>query len=61
MNGNYPVKEETRKKVLQAIEKLKFIPNMQARELTMKQSTTIGVIVPSINNMFFCTNNLCIF
>ncbi|MSR91054.1 LacI family DNA-binding transcriptional regulator [Inconstantimicrobium porci] len=53
MNGNYPVKEETRKKVLQAIEKLKFIPNMQARELTMKQSTIIGVIVPSINNMFF--------
>lgn len=53
MNGNYPVKEETRKKVLQAIEKLNYIPNMQARELTMKQSTTIGVIVPSINNMFF--------
>lgn len=26
---------------------------MQARELTKKQSVTIGVIVPSINNMFF--------
>lgn len=53
MNGNYPVKEETRKKVQQAIEKLNYIPNMQARELTKKQSATIGVIVPSINNMFF--------
>lgn len=53
MNGNYPVKEETRKKVQQAIEKLNYIPNMQARELTKKQSVTIGVIVPSINNMFF--------
>lgn len=53
MNGNYPVKEETRKKVQRAIEKLNYIPNMQARELTKKQSATIGVIVPSINNMFF--------
>ncbi|EKQ51021.1 MULTISPECIES: LacI family DNA-binding transcriptional regulator [unclassified Clostridium] len=53
MNGNYPVKEETRKKVLEVIEELKYIPNMQARELTQQKSATIGVVVPSINNMFF--------
>ena len=53
MNGNYPVKAETRKRVLQVIEELNYIPNMQARELTKQKSTTIGVIVPSINNMFF--------
>ena len=33
MNGNYPVKEETKKRVLKAIEELNYIPNMQAREL----------------------------
>lgn len=53
MNGNYPVKEETRKRVLEVIEELKYIPNMQARELTKQKSATIGVVVPSINNMFF--------
>lgn len=53
MNGNYPVKEETKKRVLEVIEELKYIPNMQARELTKQKSSTIGVVVPSINNMFF--------
>ncbi len=53
MNGNYPVKQETKERVLAVIEELNYIPNMQARELTTQQSTTIGVIVPSINNMFF--------
>ena len=53
MNGNYPVKAETKKRVLEVIEELQYIPNMQARELTQKKSSTIGVVVPSINNMFF--------
>ncbi len=53
MNGNYPVKTETRETVLKVIKELNYIPNMQARELTKQKSTTIGVVVPSINNMFF--------
>jgi len=53
MNGNYPVKAETKKRVLEVIQELNYIPNMQARELTQKRSATIGVVVPSINNMFF--------
>lgn len=53
MNGNYPVNAETKRRVLEVIEELKYIPNLQARELIQKKSTTIGVIVPSLNNMFF--------
>lgn len=53
MNGNYPVKAETKKRVLEVVNELNYIPNMQARELTQQKSATIGVIVPSINNMFF--------
>lgn len=53
MNGNYPVKAETRETVLRVIKELNYIPNMQARELTKQKSTTIGVVVPSITNMFF--------
>ncbi|BCZ48760.1 LacI family transcriptional regulator [Clostridium gelidum] len=53
MNGNYPVKAETKKRVLEVVNELNYIPNMQARELTQQKSSTIGVVVPSINNMFF--------
>lgn len=53
MNGNYPVSEKTRIKVMKAIEDLNFIPNLQARELNQKVSSTIGVIVPSVENMYF--------
>ena len=53
VNGNYPVKEETKKKVRQVIEQLQYVPNIQARELNMQRSSTIGVVVPSLYNMFF--------
>lgn len=53
MNGNYPVKAETKKRVLEVVNELNYIPNMQARELTQQKSATIGVVVPSLNNMFF--------
>jgi LacI family transcriptional regulator len=53
VNGNYPVREETRKKVQLAIDRLQYLPNIQARELNMQCSTSIGVVVPSLYNMFF--------
>ncbi len=53
INKNYPVKESTRKKVEKAIAKLNFIPNSLARGLIKKKTFTIGVIVPSITNLFF--------
>lgn len=53
VNNNYPVSKETTKKVLEAIEKLHYVQNVQARELNMQRSTTVGVVVPSLFNMFF--------
>lgn len=53
MNGNYPVKAETKAKVLKVIKELNYIPNIQAKEFNKQKSTTVGVVVPSINNMFF--------
>lgn len=55
MNNNYPVKEETRRRVEEAIEKLKFSPNVLARALINQNTKTIGVLVPRIDNMFFPT------
>ena len=53
VNGNYPVKPETRTRVQEAIKELKYVPNIQARELNTRKSKTIGVVVPSLHNMFF--------
>jgi LacI family transcriptional regulator len=53
MNRNYPVREETREKVEKAIEELGFKPNLLARGLIHNKTQTIGIITPSIENLFF--------
>jgi LacI family transcriptional regulator len=55
MNNNYPVKKETREKVEKVIEQMNFTPNSLARGLIMKKTDTIGILVPSITNLFFPT------
>lgn len=46
INDSAPVKEETRLKVLQAVETLGFSPNVAARRLSGGKTYTIGVISP---------------
>ncbi|WP_416326181.1 LacI family DNA-binding transcriptional regulator [[Eubacterium] hominis] len=53
VSNNDHVRKDTRLRVEKAIEELQYIPNAAARELNKKESSTIGVIVPSIGNMFF--------
>ncbi len=53
VNGNPNVKPSTRKKVLDAIEKLDYRPNAVARGLASKKTTTVGVIIPDISSVFF--------
>lgn len=53
INNNYPVKKETRVAVESAIKELNYQPNPLARGLIIKRSGTIGIVVPSITNMFF--------
>lgn len=53
VNGNYPVNIKTKEKVQAVIDELQFVPNVQAQEIKLGASKTIGVIVPSIDNMFF--------
>lgn len=55
INNNYPVSEKTRKKVEEVIRKLDFKPNILARGLIHQKTNTVGVIVPSITNLFFPT------
>lgn len=53
INNNYPVKEETRRKVERAIKELDYKPNLLARSLINKKTKSLGVVVPSITNLFF--------
>lgn len=53
LNGNRPVSQATRHKVLSAIDKLNYRPNLLAKALLGKRSGLIGVFVPSIANPFF--------
>jgi LacI family transcriptional regulator len=53
VNGNPNVKPVTRKKVLDVIDRLGYRPNAVARGLASKKTTTVGVIIPDISNIFF--------
>ncbi len=53
INGNYPVKAETKRKVEAAIKKMNYEPNPLAQGLIRNKTFYLGVVVPGITNMFF--------
>lgn len=53
VNGNPNVKPTTRKKVLEAIERLGYRPNAVARGLASKKTTTVGVVIPDVSSTFY--------
>ena len=55
VNGNQNVKEATRRKVLDVIERLDYRPNAVARGLASKKTTTVGVVIPDISNSYFAS------
>ncbi|PLS09661.1 LacI family DNA-binding transcriptional regulator [Neobacillus cucumis] len=53
LNKKDRVKETTRKKVEEAIKKLNFNPDQIARTMIMKETKTIGLIVPVLSNEYW--------
>lgn len=53
LTNNAPIKAETRKRVLEAVAKLNYRPNLIARSLRAQKSTKIGLVVSDIRNPFF--------
>ena len=47
------VNEDTKKKVLDAIKKLSYRPNIIARSLKTQKTKTIGILLPDISNQFY--------
>ncbi|QJC97931.1 Ribose operon repressor [Bacillus mojavensis] len=53
LNDNGYVHEETRTRVMAAMEKLNYYPNEVARSLYKRESRLIGLLLPDITNPFF--------
>ncbi|HAR56794.1 MAG TPA: LacI family transcriptional regulator, partial [Idiomarina baltica] len=55
INNNTPVREATRVKVLEAMDKLGYHPNSIAQSLASSRSNSIGIVVSELNGPFFGT------
>ncbi len=52
-HSKHPIKQEMRERILETSQRMGYIPNLQARSLKNQTSTTIGIIIPSIENPFY--------
>ena len=52
-DGPRPVSPETRKKVLEVINRLGYQPNAVARNLRRQRTSTLGLILPDTHNPYF--------
>ena len=52
LTGSRQVKPETKARIMDSIEKLKYIPNASARSLKASSSNLIGVVLTDIDNQF---------
>lgn len=50
LSENYPISKETRKKVMDAVEALNYVPNFLASGLKNKQVKLIGLLLPNLSN-----------
>lgn len=52
LNGTRHVNEDTKQRVMDAIEQTGYIPNLMAKSLKQSASNTIGIVVSDIRNEF---------
>jgi len=53
-NGRVPISDETRQRVLAAIEELGYEPDARAQALRSGSTKTIALIIPDLRNPHFC-------
>lgn len=53
LNNHPDIRLETKREVLEAIEKINYTPNAVARSLIHRKSLTIGLMIPDITDPFF--------
>ncbi|HEY0139951.1 MAG TPA: LacI family DNA-binding transcriptional regulator [Thermoanaerobaculia bacterium] len=52
-NRKGPVREETYQRVMEIAEGLHYVPHAAARSLSLRSTTTIGVVLPELHGEFF--------
>jgi LacI family transcriptional regulator len=52
-NNGHPVSEDLRKKILKISNEMGYVPNLIGRQLKLKKTNDIGVIIPSLTNPFY--------
>lgn len=52
-DGRVPISEDTRQRVLEAVEELGYVPDARAQALRSGDTKTIGLIIPDIRNPHF--------
>lgn len=55
LNNSARVKKEKRDRVMELVEKYKFVPNAVAQGLSNKNTKTIGVLMSDVRNPFYST------
>src|SRR5436189_2373790 len=53
VNGHSNVLPETRKRILEVIDRLRYVPHTAARSLITKRTQVIGVLLPDLYGGFF--------
>jgi LacI family transcriptional regulator, galactose operon repressor len=53
ISGRGYVSADTRKRVLEAVQELSYQPNLQARALRQRTSSTIGLVIPNLLNAYY--------
>lgn len=53
LNNNGYVNEETRSKIEEVIKQYNYFPSASARNLSKRETNTIGVVIPEMDNSFF--------
>lgn len=53
MNDSGPVREETRRRIIEASKALNYVPNSAARSLITSRTNTLGVLLPDLYGEFF--------
>jgi LacI family transcriptional regulator len=53
LNDTGPVRAETRRRVLETVERLGYVPHSAARSLSTRKTMSIGVLLPDMHGAFF--------
>lgn len=53
LNKNISVKNETKERIEDAIDKLGYVPNVVAKSLKQKATSNVAVILPKLNHLYY--------